>query len=572
MIGQTMVSVLLTSALLAIAARAAEEALHAYGRPLRWVWVSALVASALLPVIARMTGGAFPFGWFDLPGEPSWTAWPEWPAIAASSVTEAGVATSADRAFPAGAVLMLLWVSASIAAATWYAWTWRRLRRDRRKWRAARVGGTDVLISRGAGPVVIGMRKPSIVVPEWLLAQSPASQRLVMLHEREHVRAGDHALLALAPVAALLAPWNAPVWWLLKRLRHAVELDCDRRVLARGVAALEYGSVLLDVAGRSTAPSFAAALAEPRTSLERRLMAMCGHNPRRRFPRVVALTAACVAALALACETAAPADPDAVRTSVVVRADEAAAVAEVVAARSQRPVIVVDGEIVESKEALATIDPDMIESIEVTRPGVRTLSVQQLDTLTHLGGRNGVIHIRTKEAVPGELELQRKMKNGVADVVISRADDEVVVRRVPSEIRIAAPAQKIDPGLPGPAEITAEALKGFQRAAVALKRRTGELLAGDERAADVVRPKVVFETRVTVADRVRPQQAGEPLYFLDDEEITRERMKELGLFEPGSRPRIEIDRIEVIKGPTAIAMFGERAQHGVIRIYTKKKK
>src|SRR6185369_3664488 len=87
-------------------------------------------------------------------------------------------------------------------------------------------------------------------------------------------------------------------WWQLNRLRLAVELDCDARVLRGGVPALEYGSVLLDVAG-GTLPLYPtlAAMAEPRSFLERRIRAMTPVQPRYLILRAAALAG--VAALAL---------------------------------------------------------------------------------------------------------------------------------------------------------------------------------------------------------------------------------------------------------------------------------
>ncbi|MFP4622689.1 MAG: M56 family metallopeptidase, partial [Gemmatimonadota bacterium] len=47
-----------------------------------------------------------------------------------------------------------------------------------------------VRVAPAAGPAVMGLRCPEIVVPAWLLEASPEEQRLVVLHEREHLRAG----------------------------------------------------------------------------------------------------------------------------------------------------------------------------------------------------------------------------------------------------------------------------------------------------------------------------------------------------------------------------------------------
>ena len=54
-------------------------------------------------------------------------------------------------------------------------------------------------------------------------------------------------MLALAQLALLVMPWNLALWWQIRRLRVAVELDCDARVLRSGDVRF-YGDLLLDVA------------------------------------------------------------------------------------------------------------------------------------------------------------------------------------------------------------------------------------------------------------------------------------------------------------------------------------
>ncbi|UUZ52386.1 hypothetical protein LP419_22985 [Massilia sp. H-1] len=44
--------------------------------------------------------------------------------------------------------------------------------------------------------------------------------------------ARDPQLLGLALLVLVAMPWNLPMWWQLRRLRHAIEVDCDARVLA----------------------------------------------------------------------------------------------------------------------------------------------------------------------------------------------------------------------------------------------------------------------------------------------------------------------------------------------------
>jgi hypothetical protein len=82
-------------------------------------------------------------------------------------------------------------------------------------------------------------------------------------------------LLAAAQVLTIALPWNVPLWWFARRLRMAIEIDCDARVLRSGVDPAHYGEVLLAVGQhRGHVPANAAALIEPVTQLERRIRIM----------------------------------------------------------------------------------------------------------------------------------------------------------------------------------------------------------------------------------------------------------------------------------------------------------
>ena len=58
-------------------------------------------------------------------------------------------------------------------------------------------------------------------------------------------------LIAAAAWAVALFPWNPALWLIVKRLRLAIEIDCDARVLAgRRSDVRDYGMLLLTVGSR----------------------------------------------------------------------------------------------------------------------------------------------------------------------------------------------------------------------------------------------------------------------------------------------------------------------------------
>ena len=106
----------------------------------------------------------------------------------------------------------------------------------------------------------------------------------------------------------MLTPWNPALWWQLRRLRLAVEADCDARVLRRRADVRAYGSVLLEVGRRASRGRLAAAaaFAEPVSTLERRIRIMTAPRVRRPLLRAAGLGALAAALAVAACEAPAP--------------------------------------------------------------------------------------------------------------------------------------------------------------------------------------------------------------------------------------------------------------------------
>ena len=119
------------------------------------------------------------------------------------------------------------------------------------------------------------------MLPEWVRTLPNTEQALILAHERAHIEAGDPWLVRLSQVAPVLMPWNVPLWLQARRLRECVELDCDARLLATGEDADGYAELLLNVGERATRVVFAAAMAEPRSLLEKRIVRLFERRPRR---------------------------------------------------------------------------------------------------------------------------------------------------------------------------------------------------------------------------------------------------------------------------------------------------
>jgi hypothetical protein len=206
------------------------------------------------------------------------------------------------RRLPRGAGVA--WLAASLGTLAAFALTRRRLRRACAACPVRRVAGTRVRVAERAGPMVVGVLDPQIVLPRWAV-DGPADELLLIVrHEREHVAAGDPWLLALATAAVAVMPWSAALWWQHRRLRLAVETDCDARVLAAGGSRESYGRVLLRTASHASSLAGALAWGGRWSHLERRILAMTARRPRHALARALPLAAFALALAAAACALA----------------------------------------------------------------------------------------------------------------------------------------------------------------------------------------------------------------------------------------------------------------------------
>jgi len=155
-----------------------------------------------------------------------------------------------------GRTFLPIWLGSTILLVLWGIANAVRVSRLVRRSRGSRgadiertvVDGVEVVVTDGLGPATTGLLRQRVLLPRWVLALPVAQRRYVVRHEEEHRRSHDAALLCVASLLVALMPWNVPLWWLLRRLQLAIEMDCDRRVVAALGAPASYGELLLTVA------------------------------------------------------------------------------------------------------------------------------------------------------------------------------------------------------------------------------------------------------------------------------------------------------------------------------------
>jgi hypothetical protein len=258
---------------LGLAAVFFERALPATA-PRRWLWCLVIPTSVVLPGYYR-----FHHSW----------------SVADVFVQQATVAqtydTNINQVWLTISGLLLLWGLVS-------AWQVSRAVRLSRKGRGdadgiAIIDGVPVVVTDVMGPATVGFWRSRVLLPRWVLALPGEERQYVVRHEEEHRRAHDGRLLFVMSLPLLLMPWNLAMWWQIRRLCLAVEMDCDNRVVNRLGDATAYGELLLKVAQATTGgsrlqPAFLGGVG----TLERRLTALLAPTPLRHVQRFLLPAAA----------------------------------------------------------------------------------------------------------------------------------------------------------------------------------------------------------------------------------------------------------------------------------------
>ena len=312
--------VLVFGLVVAVATRMLDVACRIAGKPSRFVWIGAVgLAVAGPPALGALRAGGADRAAGPLTSVPAIEL--QAPGMVVRDVgTALSMATRETYATPTGEriivprwldrSLLALWGLSSVTLLLLLTLGAIRTRRAARRWRAGVLDDTPVHFSDDVGPALVGVLRPRIVVPEWLRSMPSPERALVLAHELEHARARDPLLLAAATLAVVLFPWNGALWYIARRLRRAVEADCDRRVAPRVEDVRRYCRVLLGVSERVRfSGMLATALARPKSDLRWRIEQMTKVRSRHRSSRILGAIGLCVVFLAISCGVPTPPAP-----------------------------------------------------------------------------------------------------------------------------------------------------------------------------------------------------------------------------------------------------------------------
>lgn len=433
----------LIAVVVGVAAFAIEYALRALRRPVRFLWIGALIVTVFLPGIQFLVAStAAP----AIGSDPSTSRAPASTPSAASPrspVEFLPIAAQPPFRFPRvmavpsalstlDSPLLLLWLAASLLWAAVLLVSAARLRRQRAAWHAATIDGMPVYVSHDVGPALFGVARYSIVVPGWVLSLDDTRRQLIVAHEREHARAADPVMLAAGALLVMLQPWNPGVWLMFRRLRFGIELDCDARVLARTPDVRSYGELLLEVGDRTLAGAVPlAALSEPHSLLERRISTMTATPPSRPLLRgLVSLTAGALLAIG-ACSIPRPTPAAITDQTVVTPVIELTSPPGSQSGRSDRVIVRITSVGLRNVGETPTI---LVFASDSARVGIGTgspriltdtLRLSSLPAMT-LDVTDGEVHVML--VGPGQLEIGGTVTGGPA-TRLSAMGRHIVVRK-----------------------------------------------------------------------------------------------------------------------------------------------
>ncbi len=443
-----------------------------------------------------------------------------------------------------------LWLLATIGTLVSVLHMMRKLDRSRRLWPVATMFGHRVRVAKTHGPAVYGVLQPDIVLPSTLLTQSPADQQLVLAHEEEHRRARDPLLLSVTAIAVALVPWHPLAWWMASRLRLAIEVDCDARVLRSGASPRRYAELLLTLATQMPSRRsalHALALLDSRRHLERRLLAMTSRPSRRTPVAVGAFLLACSAMVFAACNTDVP-------TAAQIRDADATSVVQALG--------------LPAGESIAyTVDERPVSATEAKL--VKAEDIATINVVGRSGGRRAdEVRILTRKYA--ESRLDASAVDSVRGTLTEYVLDSSRLGRVDSTSRLARmDSVRARVGIRDTTAIVSMMVRRDSSTRVALMRDStaGVLIARRDGAAQpftrlqCANCAVTADSVVLRGDSISTAVRGEPLIIIDGVINTRG----LAHLNPD-----DIQQIEVVKGNAAERIYGSRAANGVISVTTKR--
>ena len=153
---------------------------------------------------------------------------------------------------------------------------------------------------RLASPIVSGLFRPRVYLPENATTWSTDTLKMALRHELGHVQRRDLWQATLAHFVCVLHWFNPAVWWLRRTFLTQCEYACDAHLLEKGTDPRVYANALCDVAQSAASPPLSLAMAG-HVPLRERIIFLS--NGQRRgsiiLSGLILLTATCAIAMSI---------------------------------------------------------------------------------------------------------------------------------------------------------------------------------------------------------------------------------------------------------------------------------
>jgi bla regulator protein blaR1 len=120
---------------------------------------------------------------------------------------------------------------------------------------ARRQAGRHVVFCTSAlvqVPTAIGLLKPAVIVPKWVLEELSADElNQILLHELAHLRRWDDWTNLAQKIVKALFFFHPAVWWIEKKVSLEREMACDDAVLAETESPRAYAECLAHLAEKT---------------------------------------------------------------------------------------------------------------------------------------------------------------------------------------------------------------------------------------------------------------------------------------------------------------------------------
>lgn len=140
-------------------------------------------------------------------------------------------------------------------------------------------------------PVVMGLFRPRIILPEFVELKDRQSLRCILVHELVHIRRFDHLTMMLATLVLSLHWFNPLVWLCFRQFQQDIETSCDERALSvldeseKSV----YANSLVEMCSKQKHyfDTLTLCFAERRSQLRTRVTGVLEYRPLSRIKRMI---------------------------------------------------------------------------------------------------------------------------------------------------------------------------------------------------------------------------------------------------------------------------------------------